>query len=118
MAKPLRIGSIIDVDRPLSDTVAQLQRFADAGLDHAFAVADLRPGRPDSPRCSRLTGAWHRARHRCRSRLPAPPDDVGAAGVDGAVGHGQPASPRHRALAPGGRREHVGHELRQGPRAI
>jgi F420-dependent oxidoreductase-like protein len=37
MAKPLRIGSIIDVDRPLSDTVAQLQRFADAGLDHAFA---------------------------------------------------------------------------------
>ena len=37
MAKPLRIGTLIDVDRPLADTVAQLQRFADAGLDHAFA---------------------------------------------------------------------------------
>jgi len=37
MAKPLRIGSLIDVDKPLADTVAQLQRYADAGLDHAFA---------------------------------------------------------------------------------
>jgi F420-dependent oxidoreductase-like protein len=37
MAKALRIGTLIDVDRPLPDTVAQLQRVADAGLDHAFA---------------------------------------------------------------------------------
>jgi 5,10-methylenetetrahydromethanopterin reductase len=37
MAKPLRIGSLIDVDRSLSDTVAQLRQYADAGLDHAFA---------------------------------------------------------------------------------
>ena len=37
MAKPLRIGSMIDVDRPFPDTVAQLRRFADAGFDHAFA---------------------------------------------------------------------------------
>ncbi len=43
MAKPLRIGTLIDVDRPLSDTVAQLQRFADAGLDHAFAVQIFGP---------------------------------------------------------------------------
>jgi F420-dependent oxidoreductase-like protein len=38
MAKPLRIGSLIDVDKSLPETVAELQRFADAGLDHAFAV--------------------------------------------------------------------------------
>src|ERR1700722_9565544 len=38
MAKSLRIGSLIDVDRSLADTVAQLRQFADAGLDHAFAV--------------------------------------------------------------------------------
>jgi F420-dependent oxidoreductase-like protein len=43
MAKPLRIGSLIDVDRPLSDTVAQLQRFVDAGLDHAFAAQIFGP---------------------------------------------------------------------------
>ncbi len=43
MAKPLRIGTLIDVDRSLSDTVTQLQRFADAGLDHAFAVQIFGP---------------------------------------------------------------------------
>jgi 5,10-methylenetetrahydromethanopterin reductase len=43
MAKPLRIGALIDVDRPLSDTVAQLREFADAGLDHAFAVQIFGP---------------------------------------------------------------------------
>ena len=37
MAKPLRIGSMIEVDRPLSDVVALLQRYREAGLDHAFA---------------------------------------------------------------------------------
>lgn len=36
MAKPLRIGSMIDADKPLADTVAQLRHFAEAGLDHAF----------------------------------------------------------------------------------
>jgi 5,10-methylenetetrahydromethanopterin reductase len=38
MAKPLRIGSLIDMNKTLPDTVTQLQRFADAGLDHAFAT--------------------------------------------------------------------------------
>ena len=38
MAKPLRIGSLIEVDKPVADTVAGLQRLADAGLDHAFAA--------------------------------------------------------------------------------
>ena len=37
MAKPLRIGSMIDVDKPLPDTVALLERYREAGLDHAFA---------------------------------------------------------------------------------
>ena len=37
MAKPLRIGSMIEVDKPLADIVAQLRRYEDAGLDHAFA---------------------------------------------------------------------------------
>jgi F420-dependent oxidoreductase-like protein len=37
MAKPLRIGTMIDVSKSLPDTVAQLKRYADAGLDHAFA---------------------------------------------------------------------------------
>ena len=43
MAKPLRIGSLIDLDRSLPDTVAQLRRFADAGFDHAFAVQIFGP---------------------------------------------------------------------------
>ena len=37
MAKALRIGSLIEVDKPVADTVAGLRRLADAGLDHAFA---------------------------------------------------------------------------------
>jgi F420-dependent oxidoreductase-like protein len=37
MAKPLRIGSIINVNRPVTETVEELRRLAEAGLDHAFA---------------------------------------------------------------------------------
>jgi 5,10-methylenetetrahydromethanopterin reductase len=43
MAKPLRIGSLIDVDNALSDTVAELRLFADAGFDHAWAVQIFGP---------------------------------------------------------------------------
>lgn len=43
MAKPLRIGTMIDTDRSLTDTVAQLQRFADAGFDHAFGAQIFGP---------------------------------------------------------------------------
>jgi F420-dependent oxidoreductase-like protein len=43
MAKPLRIGGMIDTDQPLPDVVAQLQRYADAGLDHAFAAQIFGP---------------------------------------------------------------------------
>src|SRR6202167_5603720 len=37
MAKPLRIGSMIETDRPLADVVAVLEQYREAGLDHAFA---------------------------------------------------------------------------------
>jgi 5,10-methylenetetrahydromethanopterin reductase len=37
MAKPLRIGSMIETDKPLADVVAVLERYRHAGLDHAFA---------------------------------------------------------------------------------
>jgi F420-dependent oxidoreductase-like protein len=37
MAKPLRIGSMIETDKPLAETVAVLERYREAGLDHAFA---------------------------------------------------------------------------------
>ena len=37
MAKALRIGSLIEVNKPVADTVEGLRRLADAGLDHAFA---------------------------------------------------------------------------------
>src|ERR1700683_1316318 len=43
MAKPLRIGSLIDVDPSLPATVAELQRLADAGFDHAWAVQIFGP---------------------------------------------------------------------------
>jgi 5,10-methylenetetrahydromethanopterin reductase len=43
MAKPLRIGSLIDVGKTFTETVEQLQQFADAGLDHAFAVQIFGP---------------------------------------------------------------------------
>jgi 5,10-methylenetetrahydromethanopterin reductase len=37
MAKPLRIGSMLETDKPLADIVAVLERSREAGLDHAFA---------------------------------------------------------------------------------
>ena len=37
MAKTLRIGSLIEVNKPVAETVESLRRLADAGLDHAFA---------------------------------------------------------------------------------
>jgi 5,10-methylenetetrahydromethanopterin reductase len=37
MAKPLRIGSMLETDKPLADVVAVLERYREAGLDHAFA---------------------------------------------------------------------------------
>jgi F420-dependent oxidoreductase-like protein len=38
MTKPLRIGSLIDDGKSVSETVAQLRGLADAGFDHAFAT--------------------------------------------------------------------------------
>ena len=108
MAKPLRIGSMIDVDQPLPDMVAQLQRYADAGLDHAFAAQIFGPDALDAAGRRRRAGARDRPGHRRGAGAPAPPDDAGAAGPHRAVGDGQPAPPRHRALPPGGGREHVG----------
>src|SRR5580704_1125766 len=43
MATSLRIGSLIDVDRSLPETVAELQRLADAGFAHAWAVQIFGP---------------------------------------------------------------------------
>ena len=43
MVTSLRIGSLIDVDASLSDTVAQLQHLADAGMAHAWAVQIFGP---------------------------------------------------------------------------
>ena len=37
MAKPLRIGSMMETDKPLAETVALLESYRAAGLDHAFA---------------------------------------------------------------------------------
>jgi F420-dependent oxidoreductase-like protein len=37
MAKPLRIGSMIETDKPLGEIVSLLRRYHEAGLDHAFA---------------------------------------------------------------------------------
>jgi 5,10-methylenetetrahydromethanopterin reductase len=38
MTKPLRIGSLLDNDKSVADTVVQLRRLADSGFDHAFAT--------------------------------------------------------------------------------
>jgi F420-dependent oxidoreductase-like protein len=43
MAKPLRIGSMINVDHSLPDTVDELRRFAEAGFDHAWALQIFGP---------------------------------------------------------------------------
>ena len=43
MGKPLRIGTLIDVDRPVPDVVNQLRRLREAGFDHAFAVQIFGP---------------------------------------------------------------------------
>jgi F420-dependent oxidoreductase-like protein len=43
MGKPLRIGTLIDVDRPVPDVVTQLRRLREAGFDHAFAVQIFGP---------------------------------------------------------------------------
>ena len=74
---------------------------------------DLRARRAHPAGRRRGAGARDRPGHRRRAGVPAPPDDAGAAGPHGAVGDGQPASARHRAVAPGRGRGHVGHELRQ-----
>jgi 5,10-methylenetetrahydromethanopterin reductase len=38
VAKPLRIGALIEIDKSLPETVGQLRRYAEAGFDHAFAT--------------------------------------------------------------------------------
>ena len=38
MAEALRIGSMIETDRPMTDIVGQVRRLADAGFAHAFAT--------------------------------------------------------------------------------
>jgi F420-dependent oxidoreductase-like protein len=38
VAKPLRIGALIDMDKTVAETVEQVRGYADAGLDHAFAT--------------------------------------------------------------------------------
>src|ERR1700678_1835923 len=37
MAKPLRIGSMLETDKPLPEVVAVVERYREAGLHHAFA---------------------------------------------------------------------------------
>ena len=115
MATALRIGSMIDVDTSLPDTVAQLRRYKEAGLAHTFASRSwARPRSPCWP--PRRAGARDRPGHRRGAGAPAAPDDAGGAGPHGAVGDGQPSSARDRAVPPGGGGGHLGHELRQaGP---
>lgn len=43
MAKPLRIGNLIDVSQPFGGVVEELRGLADAGFDHAFAVQIFGP---------------------------------------------------------------------------
>ena len=43
MATRLRIGGMIDVEQPFTGVVDQLQRFAAAGFDHAFAAQVFGP---------------------------------------------------------------------------
>ena len=43
MTKPLRIGSLINVDRSLPDTVDELRRLVEAGFDHAWALQIFGP---------------------------------------------------------------------------
>jgi F420-dependent oxidoreductase-like protein len=43
VAKPLRIGTLIDVGRSFEKTVAELRGFAEAGFDHAFAIQIFGP---------------------------------------------------------------------------
>ncbi len=43
MAKPLGIGSMINVDHSLPDTVDELRRLAEAGFDHAWALQIFGP---------------------------------------------------------------------------
>ena len=43
MGKPLRIGTLIDVDQPVPEVVTQLRRLHEAGFDHAFAVQIFGP---------------------------------------------------------------------------
>ena len=77
MAKALRIGSMIDVDKSLPDTVAQLERYKEAGLDPRVRVPDLRARRPHPAGRGGRPGARDRPGHRRGARVPAPPDDAG-----------------------------------------
>lgn len=43
MSKALRIGTIVNTNATLTDVVAELERYAEAGLDHAFATQIFGP---------------------------------------------------------------------------
>ncbi|HXZ61681.1 MAG TPA: TIGR03564 family F420-dependent LLM class oxidoreductase [Acidimicrobiales bacterium] len=43
MTKALRIGTLVNTDAPLADVVSELRRYAEAGLDHAFATQIFGP---------------------------------------------------------------------------
>ena len=73
MAKPLRIGGVLDVEQPLPGIVAQLQRFEEAGFAHAFASQIFGP---DALTLLAVAGAqvpgsgWARASCPCYPRHP------------------------------------------------
>ena len=117
MAKPLRIGGMIDVDQPFAGVVDQLRRYADAGFDHAFASQIFGP---DPLTLLAAAGAQVPGIGLGTGVVPVHPRHpmmLAAAGPHGPGGDGQPADPRHRTLPPGGGRGHLGDELRASRRA-
>ena len=88
-------------------------------LRHRVGAADLRLGHAHRARRRRPGDVAHRARHRGRAHLPAPPDDAGGAGPHHQRRGRRPAGSGHRPLPQGRDRRPARDVLRQarGPHA-
>ena len=116
----MRIGLFISDVSGEQTTIDELlanARAAEAlGLLHRLGAAHpVEPRRPDRARARRPGHQPDRARHRGDAHLPAPPAGDGAAGDVDPGRDRRPPGARHRAVAPGGHREHARPRVRRVP---
>ena len=76
MATPLRIGGLLEPDKPFTQTVTQLRRLAEAGFAHAFL-----PQIFDHDALTILAAAGAQPRHRGSRAAGVDPRDAPLRGI-------------------------------------